>query len=89
MDLISKRIDQKMLVREFALGNHVHPSIVYSNYAFVYTNDQSNYWAIFDKLIRPPMGTLKKNLVDGLTHSASVAKFAAFYRNNIFNQTKK
>jgi len=87
MDLISKRIDQKMLVREFALGNHVHPSIVYSNYAFVYTNDQSNYWAIFDKLIRPPMGTLKKNLVDGLTHSASVAKFAAFYRNNIFNQT--
>lgn len=89
LDLIRKRIDQKTLVREFALDNHVHPSIVYSSFAFVYTDERTNYWAVFDKLIRPPMAVLKKNLSDSLTHSSSVVTFAEYYRQNIFNTQRE
>ncbi len=85
LEVISKRINQKVIVREFALEHHVHPSIIYANYAFQNTDEENNYWAEFESSIHPKMDSLIKNLSNDLTAKSSAADFATYYRKNIFN----
>jgi Zn-dependent peptidase ImmA (M78 family) len=86
LEIISPRIRQRLLVKEFALDNHVHPSIIYSNYALQNSNKEKNYWAEFAKLIRPNMDGLIQKLGGGLTYRSKAIEFTEHYRCNIFNQ---
>ncbi|RYZ90744.1 MAG: ImmA/IrrE family metallo-endopeptidase [Proteobacteria bacterium] len=84
LEVIEKRIQQKVLVREYALDNHVHPSIIYANYAH-FQVEGVGFWSGFDKLVKPPMGNLIRSLSNDFTHKETAADFANFYKTAIFN----
>jgi Zn-dependent peptidase ImmA (M78 family) len=85
LELISSRIKQPVIVKEFALDNHVHPSILYANYAFKNSTEENNLWQQLDKSIRPPMESLIKKLGNGLSHKSPAIEFATYYKKYIFN----
>lgn len=85
LELISKRIRQNVIVSEFAFDNHVHPSIVYENYAKTNSGDERCFWSGFDKLVKPQMNTLLKKLSNDLSHKSPAKEFATYYKQHIFN----
>ena len=85
LEVITPRIKQKLIVREYAVDNHVHPSIVYENYANANSGDEQAFWSGFDKLVKPPMNNLLITLADNLTHKSTASDFASYYKINIFN----
>lgn len=85
LEYIANRINQRAIIREFALDNHVHPSIVYANYAFKYSTPDQNLWALYDKQIRPTMDVLLRNLNKDFTNTTSVVEYSEYYRKEIFN----
>ena len=89
LETITPRIKQPFFVKEVAMENHVHHSIIYANYAYLNSTDENNLWAQFDKSIRPPMDTLIRKLSGGLSHESSARAFANYYVNNIYNNTVK
>jgi hypothetical protein len=88
IELVSTRIKHPFFVKEFASDNHVHPSIIYANYAHQYSNDDNMLWGQLDKLIRPPMDDLIKKLSGGLSHDATAKEFANYYSSKIYNTIK-
>ncbi|OJY92206.1 MAG: hypothetical protein BGP13_08565 [Sphingobacteriales bacterium 40-81] len=85
LDIIIPRIKHKIIVKEFALDNHVHPSVVYANYAFKYSTEENNLWQEFDKMIRPTMESLIRKMVNGLSHKSPAKEFADYYKKHIYN----
>ncbi len=85
MELISSRIEQRVFIKQFAIDNHVHPSIIYANYAYGNNNKDINLWAQFQKFM-PPIKNLLKNLSNDLAHKLPASDFASYYKNNIFNK---
>ena len=84
-DFISGSIRRGVIVKEFALDNHVHPSIIYENYAHANSGDGEQFWSGFEKLVKPAMGNLIKKLGNDLNHKSSAADLANYYKSNIFN----
>lgn len=85
LDIISPRIENKMIVKEFAHDNHVHSSMVYALYAYHNNTEENNLWEHFNKQIKPPMNTLIKKLGNEFTNRATANDFAKYYKSNIFN----
>lgn len=83
LESIKDSINQRYFIKEFAFDNHVHPSIIYANYAFKYDNDETNHWATFEKLIHPSITNLISNLGGNLPHKSSALEFANYYKNEI------
>jgi hypothetical protein len=88
IEVVSARIRQPFYVKEFALDHNVHPSIVYANYAHLYSTDEKRLWGQLDTLIRPPIDKLIRKLSGGLSHTSTAEEFANYYLNNIFNIKK-
>ena len=44
MAVVIDRIDDRLFIREFAMDNHVHPSVVYGNYAYYNSTKENNLW---------------------------------------------
>ncbi len=88
VELISSQIRQSFFVKEFAAEHHVHPSIIYSNYAHQYNTDENELWAQLDKYIRPSMEKLIQKLSGGLSHGSPSKDFANYYLNKIFKTNK-
>lgn len=84
MEIINNQISQRLFIREFALENHVHPSVIYANYAYDNGNEENNLWGVYQKLM-PPINDLIKALSNGLGANAKVSDFATYYKNTIFN----
>lgn len=85
LEEIKDKIDNRLFIRGYALDNHVHPSIVYANYAYD-SNSEENYWQLFNKAkLFPPLEPLLRKLGNGFTHQDKALNFAAYYKTNIFN----
>lgn len=89
IEMISDKIRHSFFVKEFAFDHHVHPSIIYANYAHEYSTDSNNIWAQFDKLIRPPMDNLIRKLNGGLSHDATAKEFANYYITKIYTNEEQ
>jgi HTH-type transcriptional regulator / antitoxin HigA len=85
IETVGSKIKQPFIVKDFAFEHHVHPSIIYSNYAYEFSSDENNLWAKFDKQIRPDMDFLIEKLSGGLSHSSTISDYANYYSNKIFN----
>ncbi len=87
MEEVSNRILDRLYVRGYAIENHVHPSIVYANYAYDNTTTTVNYWQKFQKLkLMPQFSELTKKLSNDFAHTTKAVEFAAYYKLNIFNK---
>ena len=87
MENINDKILDKLFIREYAIDNHVHPSVVYAHYAYNNSSPDVNYWQKFNKLkLMPPLNELIKRLSNGYDHTEKAINYAAFYKLNIFNQ---
>lgn len=84
MDRIADKLQQKVFIREFALENHVHHSIIYANHAWANSSKDNNLWAQYEKYM-PEINELIENLSGGLTNSSTAAEFATYYKTRIFN----
>lgn len=84
LELISSKMNQRVLVKEYASDNHVDPSLVYAIDAYLNSSEDNNLWAQYDKFM-PPVNNLVRNLSNNLSHKSSAAAFAEYYKNRIFN----
>ncbi len=84
MDLLVDKIDSKLFVKEFALDNHVHPSIVYAKYVYDNSTATNNLWGKFQKQMVLP-DSLLNSLGNGLGHKAKSSDFSNYFKNKIFN----
>lgn len=85
IETISNKIKHNYYIKEFAIEHHVHPSIIYANYAHYYNNEENRLWAKFDKLIRPPMDNLIKKLNGNLSHCSTANDYSNYYLTKIYN----
>jgi len=85
LNSISERIRQTFFIKEFASDNHVHPSIVYANFAFRNSDEENNYWAIYNNLIHPNMEKLIETMSVGLSYESSAREYSSNYLNKIYN----
>lgn len=83
MQTILDRMQQRVFVKEYALDNHVHPSIVYANHAYNYKIEERNLWAEYEQFW-PSIKNLVKKLSNDLTHKSTAADFASYFKNTIF-----
>jgi len=85
LNSISERIRQTFFIKEFASDNHVHPSIVYANFAFRNSDEENNYWAIYNNQIHPNMEKLIETMSVGLSYESSAREYSSNYLNKIYN----
>lgn len=86
MEIIRNKISDRLSVREFAMDNQVHPSVIYANFAYDNSNEDDNLWKKFNTLkLFPPLNNLINKLNNGLGHTSKAIEYAAYYKLNIFN----
>lgn len=83
MERIADKLNRKVFIREFALDNQVHYSIIYANHAWMHSSSHNNLWPQYEKYM-PQMDVLIENLSGGLTNKSSVSEFAEYYKERIF-----
>lgn len=84
MERIINKLHQKVFIREFALDNHVHQSIIYANHAWTNSTSENNLWAQYEKYM-PEIDMLIENISGGLTTKSTASEFATHYKTRIFN----
>lgn len=85
MEVVEPQIEKRLFIKEYALNNHVHPSIIYANYAYAHSNSENNYWAIFSSILTAPLKEVLKKLTNGLTAKSKSSDYAIYYKDVIFN----
>jgi len=83
--IVADRISDMLYVKEFAIQNHIHPSIVYAHYAYEHSDDVNNYWIQFKDYL-PSIKILLNKLGSGMEHTSSAQEIANFYKTQIFNE---
>ena len=87
MEIVEDRISDRLFIREYAMENHVHSSVVYANYAFDKTTKTENYWQKFHKLkLMPSFAELLKKLSNDYSHTTKAREYAIYYKLSIFNK---
>lgn len=84
MEIASSKINERLFIREIAIDNQVHPSVIYANYAYDHSRDDDKYFAKFSDFF-PPMKNLLKKLGSGFENTAENTAIATFYKTAIFN----
>lgn len=85
MERISDKLSQKFFIREFALENHVHHSIIYAIHAWTNSTAENNLWGKYEKHM-PETDELLYTLRGNLTNKSTAKDFSSFYKKNILNQ---
>ena len=84
MEIASGKINERLFIREIAIDNQVHPSVIYANYAYDHSTDDEKYFAKFADFF-PPMKNLLKKLGSGFENTSENKAIATYYKTIIFN----
>jgi HTH-type transcriptional regulator/antitoxin HigA len=80
LEQISSKINDPVIVKNFAIESNVHYSIIYDNYCY----DNPDKYSSYSRFIRIPWIRLQSSLLGSLSHSNSPEEFAKYYQSKIF-----